>query len=69
MQRALTSTENFGSELEQTSLDSGRVFPSDNWLALQLEEVSKIIQLDTGTFGTERAAFFTEIGGSTHTAP
>ena len=63
MQRALTSTENFGSELEQTSLDSGRVFPSDNWLALQLEEVSKIIQLDTGTFGTERAAFFTEIGG------
>ena len=41
LQRALTSTETFGSQLEQTELASGRTFPGDNYLAVQLEEVSK----------------------------
>ena len=65
LQSSLASTEIFRLTLENVTLDSGRVFPRDNNnLGPQLEEVSKVIHLDTTqTTRTERAAFYTSIGG------
>jgi cullin-associated NEDD8-dissociated protein 1 len=63
LQSSLASTEVFGLTLENVTLDSGRVFP-DNRLGPQLEEVSKVLHLHkTEVSRTERAAFYTSIGG------
>ena len=63
LQSSLASTEVFGLTLENVTLDSGRVFP-DNQLGPQLEEVSKVLHLHKNEVSrTERAAFYTSIGG------
>lgn len=67
MQSALYSTETLGRFLENTTLASGRAFPSTG-LGEQLEEVAKVMHLgsspnSTADLQTERAAFFTGIGG------
>lgn len=64
LQQSLISTEQFGADLENSTLESNRSFPRDNnWLGPQLEEVSKVIQLDSTKNNMERAAFYTSIGG------
>ena len=65
LQSSLASTEVFGVTLENVTLASGRAFPrTNNRLGPQLEEVSKVLHLDTTQAArTERAAFYTSIGG------
>jgi cullin-associated NEDD8-dissociated protein 1 len=63
LQSSLVSTEGLGVSLENVTLESGRVFPN-NRLGPQLEEVSKLLHLHkTEVSRTERAAFYTSIGG------
>lgn len=72
LESSIDSTEFLGKVLGNTTLKSGNDFVSKlivngaaarNHLALQFLEVSKVIQLDTTEFETERSMFYTTIGG------
>ena len=62
LQASLETTKAFGDRLRDVKLTSGVTFDQGNYLARQLEEVSRVMKSDMASEQMERGAFFTSLG-------